>query len=41
MRQKGLKISLKNFMIQYEARKEEEKKKTLFVSESGKAKVTL
>ena len=41
LRQKGLSISLKGFMQQYEKRKEEEKKRTLFVSESGKAKVTL
>ena len=41
MRQKGLRISMKNFMEQYDKRKEEEKKKLLFVSESGKAKVTL
>lgn len=41
MRQKGLNISLKNFIQQYEKRKEDEKKRTIFVSESGKAKVTL
>lgn len=41
MRQKGLNISLKNFMSQFDKRKEEEKKKLLFMSESGKAKVTL
>lgn len=41
MRQKGLTVSLKNFIEQYAKRKEEEKKKLLFVSESGKAKVTL
>ena len=41
MRQKGLRISMKNFMEQYDKRKEEEKKKLLFVSESGKAKVTM
>ena len=39
LRQKGLDLSLKNFMKQYDKRKEEEKKHTLFVSESGKAKV--
>ena len=32
---------MKNFMEQYDKRKEEEKKKLLFVSESGKAKVTM
>lgn len=41
MRQKGLKISMKNFMTQYEKKREEEKKKLIFVSESGKAKITL
>lgn len=41
MRQKGLHISLKNFMSQYEKRKEEENKKLLFVTKSGKAKITL
>ena len=41
LRQKSLKISLKNFMQQYEKRKEDERKRTLFVSESGKAKVML
>ena len=41
MRQKGLNISLKGFIEQYEKRKEDEKKRTLFVSESGKAKVML
>ena len=41
LRQKGLRLSLKNFISHYEKRKEEEKKKLLFVSESGKAKITL
>lgn len=41
MRQKGLKISLTNFSQQYEKRKAEEAKKILYMSESGKAKVTL
>ena len=41
MRQKGVKISLKNFISQYDRRKEEEAKKLVFMSESGKAKVTL
>ena len=41
MRQKGLKISYKNFEAQYVARKEEEKAKSIFVSKSGKARITL
>ena len=41
MRQKGLTLSLKNFMKNYEARKAEEEKKTLYKSESGKAVITL
>ena len=41
MRQKGLTLSLKNFMTNYEARKAEEEKKTLYKSESGKAIITL
>lgn len=41
LRQKGLKISFKSFSEQYTKRKEEEAKKLLFASESGKAKVTL
>ncbi len=39
MRQKGLKISLKNFMQQYQKRLDDERAKTLFVSKSGKARV--
>ena len=41
LRQKGLKISYKNFEAQYVARKEEEKAKSIFVSKSGKARITL
>lgn len=41
MRQKGLKISLKSFMQQYEKRKKDEADKLIFKSESGEAKVTL
>lgn len=41
MRQKGFRIPLTNFMSQYQKRKEEEAKKTLYVSESGKARITL
>ena len=41
MRQKGLKVSYKNFAEQYNKMKEEQTKKTLFVSESGKARITL
>ena len=41
MRQKGLQLSLKNFMANYEAKKAEEEKKTLYKSESGKAVITL
>lgn len=41
MRQKGLTLSLKGFMSNYEARKVEEEKKVLYKSESGKATITL
>ena len=41
MRQKGLRLSLSNFMKQYDKRKEDEARRLLFKSESGKAKVTL
>ena len=41
MRQKGLHISMKNFMQQFDQRKREEEAKMIFKSESGEAKVTL
>ena len=41
LRQKGLSLSLKNFMTNFEARKAEEAKKLLYKSESGKATITL
>ena len=41
MRQKGLTLSLKNFMTNYEMKKAEEEKKLLYKSESGKAIITL
>ena len=41
LRQKGLNLSLKNFMSNYEVRKAEELKKRLYTSESGKAVITL
>lgn len=41
MRQKGITLSMKNFMANFEARKAEEEKKMLYKSESGKAVVTL
>lgn len=41
MRQKGLKISYKNFKQQYVSRKSTEKANTIFASKSGKARITL
>ena len=41
MRQKGLMLSLKTFMTNYDAKKAEEEKKILYKSESGKAIITL
>ena len=41
LRQKCLKVSMKGFSEQYKRRKEEEAKKTLFASASGKARITI
>lgn len=41
LRQKGFKMSLSNFAQQYNKRKEEEQKRTIFKTESGEAKITL
>lgn len=41
LRQKGFRMSLSNFAMQYNKRKEDEAKRTIFKSESGEAKITL
>ena len=41
LRQKGITLSLKNFISNYEVRKAEEMQKRLYTSESGKAVITL
>lgn len=41
LRQKGFRMSLSNFAEQYNKRKEDEAKRTIFKSESGEAKITL
>lgn len=41
LRQKGFRMSLSNFASQYNKRKADEEKRTIFKSESGEAKITL